>query len=191
PGRNFYCQRGTQPRGGECMKTNVIPQLILKDWRLQSRTITLLTLAGVAALAFLPIGGKAIVVGTVFFFVAMIFCACLLPVQNIVNEQKKQTLPFIMSLPLSSAQYGAAKLISTTGMFLISWLALLGVALFMTLVRHTVPNGGFPIDRILPGQRRCACGRLGGVGHDCIGHHQFFLLARMVHARQPCTLTDA
>lgn len=41
------------------MKTNVIPQLILKDWRLQSRTITLLTLAGVAALAFLPDWGQS------------------------------------------------------------------------------------------------------------------------------------
>ena len=133
------------------MKTNVILQLILKDWRLQSRMIILLTLAGAAALAFLPIGGKAIVIGTVFFFVAMIFCACLLPVQNIVNEQKKQTLPFIMSLPVSSARYGAAKLISTTGMFLISWLALLGAALFMILIRHTVPNGAIPMGMILMG----------------------------------------
>ncbi len=133
------------------MKPNVMAQLILKDWRLQSRLIMLLTLGGAAALAFLPIGGKAIVVGTVFFFVAMIFCACLLPIQNIVNEQKKQTLPFIMSLPVSSARYGAAKLISTTAMFLISWLALLGAALFMILVRHTVPNGALPMGMVLMG----------------------------------------
>lgn len=133
------------------MKSNVMLQLILKDWRLQSRMITLLTLAGAASLAILPIGGRAIVIGTVFFFVAMIFCACLLPVQNIVNEQKKQTLPFIMSLPVSSARYGVAKLVSTSGMFLISWLALLGAALFMILVRHTVPNGAIPVGMILMG----------------------------------------
>lgn len=133
------------------MKTNVMLQLIFKDWRLQSRMITLLTLAGVAALAILRFGGKGIVIGIVFFFVAMIFCACLVPMQNIVNERKKQTLPFIMSLPVSSARYGAAKLVSTAGMFLISWLALLGAALYMTLVRHSLPNGVIPAGMILMG----------------------------------------
>ena len=133
------------------MKTNVMLQLILKDWRLNSQMITLLTLAGVAALALLMIGGKAIIIGTVFFFVAMIFCACLLPTQNIVNEIKKQTLPFMMSLPVSSAQYGAVKLISTAGMFLISWLALLGAALYMILSRHTLPHGAIPMGMILMG----------------------------------------
>jgi len=133
------------------MKTNVMMQLILKDWRLNSRMIFLLTLAGASALALLMIGGKAILIGTVFFFVAMIFCACLLPMQNIVNEIKKQTIPFIMSLPVSSAQYGAAKLLSTAGMFLISWLALLGAGLYMIVGRHTLPQGVIPMGMILMG----------------------------------------
>src|SRR5512142_2756974 len=107
------------------MKTNVMLDLDWKEWQLQRRMITLLTLAGAASLAILLIGGQAVIIGTVFFFVAMIFCACLVPMQNIVNERKKQTLAFMMSLPVSAAQYGAAKLASTASMFLISWLALL------------------------------------------------------------------
>lgn len=133
------------------MKTNVMLDLVWKDWRLQRRMITLLTLAGAASLAILLIGGQAVIIGTVFFFVAMIFCACLVPMQNIVNERKKQTLPFIMSLPVSAAQYGAAKLVSTAGMFLISWLALLGAALYMILGRHTLPQGAIPMGMILMG----------------------------------------
>ena len=133
------------------MKSNVMLQLIVKDLRLQRRMIILLTLAGLAALAMPLIGGQAIIIGTVFFFVAMIFCACLLPMQNIVNERKKQTLPFMMSLPISAAQYGAAKLASTAGMFLISWLALLGTALYMILERHTLPHGAIPMGMILMG----------------------------------------
>lgn len=133
------------------MKTNVTLQLILKDWRLNSRMITLLTLAGTAALGLLLIGGQAVVIGTVFFFVAMIFCACLLPMQNIVNERKKQTLPFIMSLPVSSARYGVAKLASTAAMFVSLWLALLGAALYMVLGRHTLPHGAIPMGMILMG----------------------------------------
>src|ERR1041384_245745 len=107
------------------MKTNVMLQLILKDWRLQSRTIVLTAIAGTSSLAILLIGGQTpAVIGTVLFFVSMIFCACLLPIQNVVNEIKKQTLPFVMSLPVSSARYGVSKLVSTVGMFAVLWLAL-------------------------------------------------------------------
>ncbi len=132
------------------MKTNVMMELVLKDVRLQRQTIIFTIVAGAAALAILLIGGQTpVVIGTVFFFVSMVFCACLLPLQNIVNERKKQTLPFIMSLPVSSAQYGAAKLVSSVGMFLLLWLALLGAALFMILGRHVLPTGAIPAGLII------------------------------------------
>jgi hypothetical protein len=134
------------------MKTNVMLQLIFKDWRLQRRTIVLTIFAGATALAMLLTGRQTpVVVGTVFFFVSIIFCACLLPMQNIVNERKKQTLPFVMSLPVSSARFGAAKLVSTIGMFLAPWLILLGAGLYVILGRHILPQGVIPMGMILMG----------------------------------------
>jgi ABC-2 type transport system permease protein len=132
------------------MKSNMILQLILKDWRQQRRMIVLSILAGGIALAVLRMGGQTpIVLGTVFFFIAIIFCACLLPITNIVNERKKQTLAFLMSLPISSSRYGAAKLLSTFGMFVVPWLTLVAAALYMILFRHVLPNGVIPIMLIL------------------------------------------
>lgn len=132
------------------MKSNVVLRLILKDWRLQRRTIILSIVAGVIALTVLLIGGLTpVVIGAVFFFISMIFCACLLPITNIVNERKKQTLPFLMSLPISSSQYGAAKLLSTFGMFLVPWLTLVLAALYMIVGRHVLPNGAIPAMLIL------------------------------------------
>jgi len=132
------------------MKTNVMLELVWKDVQLQRWTIILTIVAGAAALAVLLIGGQTpVVIGTVFFFVSLVFCACLLPLQNIVNERKKQTLPFIMSLPVSSAQYGAVKLVSSVGMFLLLWLALLGAALYMILNRHVLPHGAIPTGLII------------------------------------------
>ena len=132
------------------MRTNVMLHLILKDWRLQRRMIVLTIVAGAAALAILLIRGQTpAVIGTVFFFVSLVFCACLLPMQNIVNERKKQTLSFVMSLPVSSARYGVAKLVSSVGMFLVPWLALLGAALYMILGRHSLPNGAIPAGLII------------------------------------------
>lgn len=132
------------------MKTNVVVRLILKDWRLQRRMIILSIVAGVIALGMLLTGGSTrVVIGTVFFFMSMIFCASLLPVTNIVNERKKQTLPFLMSLPISSSRYGAAKLLSTFGMFLVPWLTLVVAALYMIVGRHVLPNGAIPVMLIL------------------------------------------
>jgi len=132
------------------MKPNVAWQLILKDFRLNSLVIIFTIAGGAIALAILLIGGQTpVVIGTVFFFVSMVFCACLLPLQNIVNERKKQTLSFVMSLPVSSARYGAAKLVSTVGMFLVLWLTLLGAGLYMILGRHILPIGAIPMGMIL------------------------------------------
>lgn len=132
------------------MKTNVVLQLIWKDFQLNSRVIMFTLMGGVLALAILLIGGPTpVVIGTVFFFVAIIFCACLLPMQSIVNERKKQTLPFIMSLPVSSSRYGAAKLASNIGMFVALWLVLLGAGLYMILARHVLPAGTIPMGLIL------------------------------------------
>lgn len=132
------------------MKTDVVLQLILKDFQLNSRVIIFTLAGGAIALAILLIGGQTpVVIGTVFFFVAIVFCACILPTQSIVNERKKQTLPFVMSLPISSTQYGVAKLVSSVGMFLALWLILLGAGLYMVLARHVLPVGTIPTGLIL------------------------------------------
>jgi ABC-2 type transport system permease protein len=132
------------------MTTNVVLRLVLKDWRLQRLMILLSIIGGLIALAILRIGGQTpVVIGSAFFFIAMMFCACLLPITNIVNERKKQTLPFLMSLPVSSSRYGEAKLLSTFGMFLVPWLTLIGAALYMILSRHVLPHGAIPLTLIL------------------------------------------
>lgn len=134
------------------MKPNVELLLILKDWRLQRGVIIFSIAGGVISLAILAIGGQTpILIGAVFFFVSMICCGCFLPMLNVVNERKKQTLPFVMSLPVSPARYGAAKLVSTFGLFLILWLTLLGAALCIILIRHILPNGVIPVGLILAG----------------------------------------
>src|SRR5262249_61636838 len=113
-GRNFCRQCGTQSRGGQGMKTSVVMRLILKDWRLQRRMIVLSIASGVIALGILLAGGQTpMVIGASFFFISMMFCACMLPMTSISNERKKQNLPFLMSLPVSASRYGMAKLLST------------------------------------------------------------------------------
>jgi ABC-2 type transport system permease protein len=132
------------------MRNHVALRLILKDWWLHSPVIILSILGGAIALAVLRIGGQTpFVLGAAFFFISMMFCASIFPMSNIANERRKQTLAFMMSLPISSARYGAAKLVSTVGMFLIPWLTLIAAALWMILGRHILPKGTIPIALIL------------------------------------------
>jgi ABC-2 type transport system permease protein len=132
------------------MRKRVTLRLILKDCWLHSPVIILSIVAGTIALGVLRIGGLTpVVLGAGFFFISMGFCATILPMSNIANEQKKHTLAFMMSLPISSAQYGVAKLVSTVGMFLITWLTLIAAALYMIHGRHVLPNGAIPLSLIL------------------------------------------
>jgi ABC-2 type transport system permease protein len=131
------------------MNTWVVGQLIRKDWRLNRTLIFASILAGMVALVIMQLATEAtVVVGAVWFFIALILVGCMLPI-GIVNERKKQHLAFLMSLPISSIQYATSKLLSSTGMFLIPWLTLVMAALLSIVVRGIFPHGVIPLLLIL------------------------------------------
>jgi hypothetical protein len=132
------------------MKGSVVGQLIWKDWRLQRDQIFFTIAAGAIALAIVQWGGQTpIVVGGVFFFIALILVGHMLPLAGIGNERKKQNLAFLMSLPISSIQYTTAKLISNVVMFLIPWLTLVIAAVLLIETRGILPHGAIPVLLIL------------------------------------------
>lgn len=132
------------------MRGSVIGQLILKDWRLQRTLIVFSILGGAIALAItLWRGEAATVVGTVFFYTALILVGHILPLAGILGERKSQNLAFLMSLPVSSIQYTISKLLSTFGMFLIPWLTLVISGALFIEVRGLVPRGTIPTFLIL------------------------------------------
>jgi len=132
------------------MTGSVVGHLILKDWKLQGPLVLFSIAVGAIALIIVQLGGEpAAVIGTVWFFIALILLACMLPMANIVNERKKQNLAFLMSLPLSPLQYATSKLISSFVLFSAPWLAFLGGVLWLILVRGVFPHGVIPLALIL------------------------------------------
>jgi ABC-2 type transport system permease protein len=130
------------------MYNPIIGRLILKDWRL-NRLLLLFTLAaGFIALAISQSPAEtAHLLGAVWFFVALCVLGSMLPASTILNERKKQTLPFVMSLPVSAVQYGIAKVVSVWAMFLVPWLILLISALMLIEKDHA--NGAIPMTVML------------------------------------------
>ena len=132
------------------MNGSIPGHLIWKDWQLNKGAIILSTAGGFIALGIICVGGQnPFLLGSVAFFVALIILASMLPALLILNERKKQTLAFVMSLPVSSAQYGVAKLVSTVGIFLAPWLTMLAAGIWIVKIRHALPEGVIPIGIIL------------------------------------------
>lgn len=132
------------------MKGSVVAHLVLKDWRLQRLLVSLSIGVGVVSLVLTQFGAEVIrLLGSVWFFVSLCVLGSMLPGVAIVNERKKQTLAFIMSLPITSVQYSIAKAISSLAMFIVPWLALLISALVVIETRHFIPHGVIPMLLIL------------------------------------------
>ena len=133
------------------MTHSVVRHLILKDWRLHRMQIILYIAGGAVALALVQIKQEVpVVLGAVWFFLALILLGCMLPMSNIVNERKKQNLPFLMSLPVSPMQYTWSKVVSTFGMYLVPWLTLVAAALSL-IVTIGIPRGFIPMLLMLAG----------------------------------------
>jgi ABC-type Na+ efflux pump permease subunit len=81
----------------------------------------LLTLAAVAAARGTTL---ALILGIIVFVTILIGMGSVI-VSSTVNERKQQTLPFIMSLPISYLEYTTSKLVGSLLIFSVLWLALL------------------------------------------------------------------
>src|SRR5215510_13158327 len=134
------------------MNRSIVHHMIIKDWQLHRRLIVLSVGGGILALSLLQIKNQITgMLGIIWFFVALIVLGCMLPVSSVINERKKQTLPFMMSFPLSPVQYATAKLIATVGMYLASWITLVLVGLTLIISRADIPDGLIPMMLVLAG----------------------------------------
>jgi ABC-2 type transport system permease protein len=132
------------------MNMSMVKRLILKDWYLQRLPILLALLGGVAALAILIFGGKAgFMMGLILLITVLVTTSAMLTINLTVLERKQQTLPFVMSLPISYREYTAAKLLGILGIFLIPWLLFMAASVAILLLSPTHSQGLIPFVAIM------------------------------------------
>ncbi|HSS51871.1 MAG TPA: hypothetical protein VLX28_23255 [Thermoanaerobaculia bacterium] len=115
------------------MNTLLIKRLVLKDWYfLRVPIIGYLALGAVSLILIMNGGQGAFFAGSVLLITVLISMGIHLAFATVINERKEQTLPFIMSLPVSYMEFTTAKILANLLMFLIPWVAILipAVALF-------------------------------------------------------------
>lgn len=126
------------------MNGSIVRHLILKDLYLL-RWISIIATAGGLVAAWLislspfPIGG-----GGVLLICALIVLNILLVFNGVVQERKDQVAVFVLSLPVSPAQYVTAKVVANGVAFTVPWV-ILTAATAVAINASQVPNGFLPL----------------------------------------------
>jgi hypothetical protein len=128
------------------MNTFIVTRLILKDWYLNRPLFVaalftgLLTLGAVSAAKGTQI---AVILGVIVLATILIGMGAVI-MSSMVNERRQQTLPFVMSLPVSYLEYTTSKLAGSLLIFFVLWLALLSGMIATILVTPWFPHGLIP-----------------------------------------------
>ena len=125
------------------MSGSIVQQLILKDLYLMRWIVASSLAAGLAAIALMPLSGVAAYVGGVSLICIIVILNITLVMSTVVQERKDKVLLFILSLPISTTQYVAAKMASNAIAFVGSWVVLT-LALVAVIGTSAIPDGILP-----------------------------------------------
>jgi ABC-type multidrug transport system permease subunit len=125
------------------MTASIVGSLIRKDLYLMRGAMLAAILTGSFALALMPINRVLSYVSAVILMCVLIVLNIYLVMYGVAQERKEKTLLFILSLPVSAAEYTIAKVMATGIAFGVPWL-FLTAATAIVIVVSPIPNGALP-----------------------------------------------
>lgn len=126
----------------------VIKTLILKDWHINQKIMAMYVAGSIFALSFIHLGEWQFYMGSTLLISMLVGLGNHQIFTNIVLERKEQTLPFIMSMPVTPLDYAIAKLIAGMSVFLMPWL-LIVLSTIAVFSFTSLPDGMIPVAIIL------------------------------------------
>jgi len=106
-------------------------------------------LSGVISVLIAATGKMGFNVGSLTWLTTIIATGVMLGLYGIMNERKEHALQFVLSLPLSIADYVRAKMLGLTACFLVMWLVSSTAALLLVFAKDGVPDGIAPYTILL------------------------------------------
>lgn len=125
------------------MTRSIVRELVVKDLYLARWIVLGSIVAGVAAVAVMPLGKVTAYVGAVSFLCVLIILNIFLVMNGVVQEKKDKVVLFVLSLPVSTSQYIAAKVLANAIAFGVPWLVLTAAGVSVITASH-IPNGILP-----------------------------------------------
>lgn len=124
---------------------SIIRQLVLKDWYFVRYPMVAYVTLGIGAAVLMSVPHRmAFMIGAIFLLSIVVIVGIHLVFGTVIQERSQQTLPMVMSLPITFRQYSLAKLIANVGGFAIAWTVLAAVTLALILTRENLPVGLIP-----------------------------------------------
>lgn len=124
-------------------------QLVAKDLHQHRWLMLSATGAGLAALPVAVTSEVGFNVGYLVWLTAVIALGLLLAMFGVANERKERAQLFVLSLPLSPADYVRAKLLGLLACFLPPWAMLSAGALGLVAAAPGIPDGLLPYGVLL------------------------------------------
>lgn len=128
------------PENRPALNMPVIKQLIYKDWYLHRKLLAVYIGGGILSLSILSLGQWQFFMGSIMFITMLAALGNHQLSATMINERKEQTLAFVMSLPVSPADYAMAKFLSNMVLFFVPWLFLVTITTLVILLTH-LPDG--------------------------------------------------
>ncbi len=128
---------------------SIIRELVVKDLRIMKIPALCYWLGGLSAIALAVLWGDA--AGTVSFilFVSALFATGVhAAMQTVTEERREKNLPFIMSLPITIADYTKAKMAANLILGGGIWLTL-SAASYVIFIGNVMPHGAIPFMTII------------------------------------------
>jgi len=122
----------------------VVRKLIAKELHVNRWFIVGGVVASLASVLFTMLGKTAFNIGALIWITTIIAAGVMFAIYGVWIERKEHSLQFVLSLPLSTAQYVQAKMLGLFASFLIVWSASSGAAMLLVFFSNSVPDGLAP-----------------------------------------------
>ena len=128
------------------MNIAMVKRLIWKDWYLNRAAILFSLIGGMVTLALVASshGSNIVMILGLIVIVTILIGMGSMVMASAVTERKQQTLPFVMSLPISYVEYTTAKIVGSLLIFLVLWTVMLVDILATILLAPGFPHGLIP-----------------------------------------------
>ena len=122
------------------MSNRTIARLIAKDFHLNRWFMAGVVVSGLVSLLIASTGRVGFNIGSVSFITTLVAFGVILAMYGCFTERKEKTALFVLSLPLSTAEYVKAKVLGMLTVYLVPWTILTGGAVVLFLVTP-IPDG--------------------------------------------------
>jgi ABC-2 type transport system permease protein len=127
----------------------VTRKLIAKELHVNRWLMAGAAAGAVVAASIASLGRMGFNVGSLSWLTAIIALGVMLAIYGVANERKEHSLEFVLSLPLSPADYVRAKLLGLALCYLVPWLVASAAALLLVRADPDIPDGLLPYTVLL------------------------------------------